>query len=96
MKAKGFLHSMTCDRVDGEGNVGHWVAGPVEVEEEEEGTKWLAEPLAPKNSTFSSEEIGKRIFSLRTEVGGQRRRSTAQSSGRPRKKHRTESLDSSQ
>ena len=23
MKAKGYLHSMTCDRLDGEGNVDH-------------------------------------------------------------------------
>ena len=43
MKAKGCLHSMTCDRVDGEGNVGHWVAWLGEVEEEE-WAKWLAEP----------------------------------------------------
>ena len=60
MKAKGCLHSMTCDRVDGEG---HWVTWPAEVEEEE-GAKWLAESLALKNITFLSVEIGKRIFSF--------------------------------
>ena len=43
------------------------VAWPDEVEEEEEA-KWLARALAPKNSTFSSEEISMGIFSLRTEV----------------------------
>ena len=73
MKAKGCLHSMTCDRVDGERNVGHWVAWPDEEEEEEEGAKWLARVFRAKNSAFSSEEIWKRIFSFRTEVGVKRR-----------------------
>ena len=38
-EAKGFLHSTTCDRVDAEGNVGHWVVWP---DDEEERAKWLA------------------------------------------------------
>ena len=49
-------------------NVGHWVAWPVEVEEEEEGVKWLAEALAPKVVPFSSEEIGIKNVVFRTEV----------------------------
>ena len=46
---------MTCDRVDGEGNVGHWVARPDE-DEKEEGAKWLAEAFNTGNSTFLSEK----------------------------------------
>ena len=48
------------------------VVWPDEVEEEEEGAKWLARAFSappPQNSTFSSEEIWKGIFSFRTEVG---------------------------
>ena len=65
MKAKGCLHPMTCDLVDGEGKVAHWVAWPDDMEEEE-GAEWLAAPLVLKNSIFLSEEIWKRILSFRT------------------------------
>ena len=54
MKAKGCLHPITCDRVDRKENVGHWVAWPDEVKEEEEA-KWLAEPLVP----FRHRKFGK-------------------------------------
>ena len=87
-----YLHSITCDRVDREGNVGHWVAWP---DEEEEGAKWLAEPLAPKNRTFSSEEIWKRIFSFENRSWWIKTLVISRSGRNPRKKHRTESLDSS-
>ena len=60
------------NRVDGEGNVGRWVAWPDDVEEEK-GAKWLARAFRTKNSAFSSEEIWKGIFSFRTAVDVKRR-----------------------
>ena len=59
------------NRVDGEGNVGHWVAWPDEVEEKE--AKWLARAFRAKNNAFSSEEIWKGIFSFRTAADVKRR-----------------------
>ena len=44
----------------------------MEEEEEEEGAKWLAEAFSAESRNFSSEEIGKRIFSFRTVVGVKR------------------------
>ena len=60
------------NRVDGEGNVGRWVAWPDEVEEEK-GAKWLAEAFSAESRTFSSEEIWIRIFSFMTAAGVKRR-----------------------
>ena len=45
------------------------VAWPDEVEVDK-GAKWLARAFRAKNSAFSSGEIWKGIFSLRTEIDG--------------------------
>ena len=65
---QSYLHAVTQNWLDEEGNVGHWVARSEEVEKEE-GAKWLAEAFSAESRTFSSEEIGKRIFSSWTGVG---------------------------
>ena len=40
------------------------VDGERDVDQEEEGAKWLARAFRAKNSAFSSEEIWKEIFSF--------------------------------
>ena len=65
--------NMTCNRVDREENVVHWLAWPDEIEMRKKGAKWLAEAFSAESSTFSSEEIWKRIFSFRTAAGVKRR-----------------------
>ena len=72
MKAKACLHSMTYDCLDREGDVGHWVAWLYEIEMRKKEAKWLAETFSAESSTFSLDEIWKRIFSFRTAVGVKR------------------------
>ena len=99
MKAKGYLNSITYNWLNREGNVGH-CSSPNEIawlgDIEEEGAKWLARALRAKNSAFSSKEIWKGIFNF--EDRSRRIKTSVHSrSGRmPRKKHRTEPLDSNQ
>ena len=67
MKVKqSYLHSMTYNWLDREGNVGHCSRPSRERERErkKKEAKWLARAFRVKNSTFSSEEIWKRIFSF--------------------------------
>ena len=94
-----YLHSITYNWLDIEGNVGHCsspneIAWPGDIEEE--GAKWLARAFRAQNSAFSSEEIWKGIFSFEDRSRWIKTSVYSRSRRMPRKKHRTESLDSSQ
>ena len=71
-RKSNYSHSMTCNRLDREGNVGHCSSMTGWNREEEERGQMIGQTLSAKNSTFSSEEIWKGIFSSRTEVGVKR------------------------
>ena len=69
---QSYLHFMTHNRLDRERNVRHCSSPTEGNREEEERGRMIGQTLSAENNTFSSEEIWKRIFSLRTEVSVKR------------------------
>ena len=47
---QNYSHFMTCNRVDREENVGHWVARPDEIGMSKKEVKWLAEDFGAESS----------------------------------------------
>ena len=54
-----YLHSMTNNQLDREGNVGHWVAWLDEIERRRKEAKWLARAFAPKIVPFNQRKSGR-------------------------------------
>ena len=69
---QSYLHSVTPNWLDEEGNVGHWIAWPGEVEEEE-GVKWLAEAFAPKIMPLRQRKFGRGFSVFRIAASVKRR-----------------------
>ena len=85
-RKSNYSHSMTCNRVGREGNVGHRSGMTGWSREEEERGRMIGQSLRTKNSAFSSEEIWKGIFSFRTALGVKRCADLIPNSGSPARK----------
>ena len=72
MKVKSYQHSMTYNRLDREGNVGHCSSKTGGNRGRRRKGQMIGQALLRQNNTFSSEEILKRIFSFRRRVGVKR------------------------
>ena len=67
-EGQSYLHSMTYDRLDREGNAGH--SSSMTGRKRRRKVKWLAKPFSTKMIPFRQRKFGKDSLVLRTEVGG--------------------------